>query len=68
MKNYLEFKLHNGLNEDADFMKTCYRYIRNAALILYIREVVFKETKKELKDIANEVVRHYKKRETNEFS
>ena len=44
LQNYLQFKLHDGLDEQADFEQECFRYIRNVALILYIREVIFKES------------------------
>ena len=59
LENYLQFKLQDGLKLEDDFEKKCYRYIRNAALILYIREIVFKETAESLKPIAEKVVEHY---------
>ena len=59
LENYLQFKLQDGLKLEDDFEKKCYRYIRNAALILYIREIVFKETEDSLKPIAEKVVEHY---------
>lgn len=48
LDNYLKFKLHNGLKESDQFETKCYRYIRNVALILYIREVIFDERKEDL--------------------
>ena len=60
LKNYLEFKLKNGLDETADFRKSCYRYFRNAALVLYTREVVFGESKEEIKLIFENVKKFYK--------
>lgn len=59
LENYLQFKLQDGLKLEDDFEKKCYRYIRNAALILYIREIVFKETAESLKPIAEKVVEQY---------
>lgn len=61
LENYLQFKLQNGLKLEDDFEKKCYRYINNAALILYIREIVFKETEDSLKPIAEKVVDYYKR-------
>ena len=61
LENYLQFKLQDGLKLEDDFEKKCYRYIRNAALILYIREIVFKETEDSLKPIAEKVVDYYKR-------
>lgn len=59
LKNYLEFRLKNGLNEDENFVNKCYRHIRNAALILYIREVIFGETSSSLQDIVDALEKHY---------
>ena len=59
LENYLQFKLQDGLKLEDDFEKKCSRYIRNAALILYIREIVFKETAESLKPIAEKVVEQY---------
>lgn len=60
LKNYLQFKLHDGLKESDCFFTSCYRYIRNAALIFYIREVVFNEKKEDLQQLVEEVVDYYK--------
>lgn len=61
LKNYLEFRIKNGLNEDENFVSRCYRYIRNAALILYIRETIFGEDKLLLEVIAKRVNDYYTK-------
>lgn len=60
--NYLKFRLENGLKKDDDFKRKCYCRIRNAALILYIREVIFEEFKEgdqELSKLFFEVKSHY---------
>jgi hypothetical protein len=59
LRNYLQFKLHDGLEETDNFKKKCYRYIRNAALILYIREVVFGEKKEDLQPLVKEIEEYY---------
>lgn len=59
LKNYLEFKIHDGMSKDADFKKNCYRYIRNVALIFYIREEIFGELPETLESLFNKAVDFY---------
>ncbi|PCS04649.1 hypothetical protein RU86_GL001608 [Lactococcus piscium] len=47
------------MEETDNFKKKCYRYIRNAALILYIREVVFGEKKEDLQPLVKEIEEYY---------
>lgn len=60
LKNYLEFRLKNGLDKTDDFEKCCYRYFRNAALVIYIREVIFKEPEDKVKSLFENVKEYYK--------
>lgn len=61
LENYLKFKVADGLNPDALFKSTCYRYIRNVALILYIREIVFEEPEKDLQEFFDKAKSKYEK-------
>lgn len=63
LQNYLKFKLNDGYKETDNFYKTCYKHLRNAALILYINEVIFEENEENeelLKEKFNDVTNHYK--------
>lgn len=60
LKNYLEFKLQNGLHLPDNFYVFCYRYIRNSALIIYIREIIFDENRDDLDPIVKQIISHYK--------
>lgn len=60
LKNYLEFKLQNGLHLSDNFYFFCYRYIRNSALIIYIREIIFDESRDALDPIVKQIISHYK--------
>ena len=51
LQNYLQFKLHDGLDEQADFEQEVFRYVRNVAMILYIREVILKESPEDLEPL-----------------
>lgn len=46
LKNYLHFKLEDGLCRKDNFENRCYRYFNNSALILYTREIIFNEKKR----------------------
>lgn len=59
LQNYLEFRLQDGLTKDDLFETNCYRYLRNAALILYIREVIFEESKEKLEETFNRAKKYY---------
>lgn len=59
LENYLRFKLCNGYNGNDNFYNKCYRYLRNAALILYINEIIFKEDKESLEGKFNMVKEHF---------
>lgn len=59
LQNYIKFKLNDGYKETDNFY-TCYKYLRNAALILYINEVIFEENEELLKEKFNDVTNHYK--------
>lgn len=59
LKNYLEFKIQNGLHLSDNFYVSCYRYIRNSALIIYIREIIFDESRDALDPIVKQIISHY---------
>lgn len=59
LQNYLKFKLNDGYKETDNFY-TCYKYLRNAALILYINEIIFKENEESLKKKYEEIEKDYK--------
>ena len=63
LENYLNFKLYDGLPEDTIFRTKCYRYIRNVALLLYIREEIFGESKEELEPLYKKACTYYKNEE-----
>ena len=65
LQNYLKFKLNDGYNEDDNFYKTCYNRLRNAALILYINEVIFGENKKSLDNKRKTIENYYKDNKIN---
>lgn len=65
LQNYLNFKLNNGYKETDNFYKTCYQHLRNAALILYINEVIFKEKEESLKKKCEEIEKDYKNNKIN---
>lgn len=60
LKNYLEFKLQNGLHLSDNFYVFCYRYISNSALIIYIREIIFDESRDALDSVVEQIISHYK--------
>lgn len=59
LQNYLKFKLNDGYKENESFYSTCYRYLKNAALILYINEVIFEETNESLENKYDLIVKRY---------
>lgn len=65
LQNYLNFKLNNGYKETDNFYKTCYQHLRNAALILYINEIIFKENEESLKKKYEEIEKDYKNNNIN---
>lgn len=59
LQNYLKFKLYDGYKKNESFYSTCYRYLKNAALILYINEVIFEETNESLENKYDLIEKHY---------
>ena len=64
LQNYIKFKLNDGYKETDNFY-TCYKYLRNAALILYINEIIFKEDEESLKKKYEEIEKDYKNNNIN---
>lgn len=59
LKNYLNFRIENGVDpKNTLFKKNCYRYLRNLALILYIREVIFQDNEQDLNEAKNIAIEH----------
>ena len=68
LQNYLKFKLNDGYKENDNFYNECYKHIRNAALILYINEIIFKENEEDeelLKKKFEDITNHYKNNKNN---
>lgn len=63
LENYIQFKLKNGTSLGDNFKTKCYRYFRNIALILYIREEIFGESKEKLEPLFKEAKKYYKNKE-----
>lgn len=59
LKNYLDFKLKDGLCLEDDFRKKCYSYFNNAALIFYTREIVFEDKKETLESEYKKAKEYY---------
>lgn len=65
LQNYLKFKLYDGYEKNESFYSTCYRYLKNAALILYINEVIFEENDESLEKKRNIIANYYKNNNIN---
>lgn len=63
LENYIQFKLKNGSSLGDNFKTKCYRYFRNIALILYIREEIFGESKEKLEPLYKKAKKYYKNKE-----
>lgn len=59
LKNYIQSKLKNGASSGDNFKTKCYSKFRNIALILYIREVIFGESKEKLEPLYKEAKEYY---------
>jgi len=59
LSNYLKMRKYEGVDLTLKFRRKCYPYIRNVALILYIRQVIFKESEESLKPLFDLAMKRY---------